>query len=103
MSIQLVFKTSTVSNSRLKTNSSRGCLINQSVKRDIICSDTCQNPAIRDTQVHKSRPMFPFFVVVENMHLARNDANGTGGRKIPIVLKKVKSLMRCVYQGQVGA
>ncbi len=41
------------------------------------------------------------FVVVENMHIAQNDANGTGGGKLPIVLKKVKSLMECVYQGQV--
>ncbi len=45
------------------------------------------------------------------MHLDRNDANGfslvrkerNGGRggKIPIVLKKVKALMECAYQGQV--
>ncbi len=44
---------------------------------------------------------FSSVVVVENMHLARNDANGTGGGKIAIVVKKVKSLMECVYQGQV--
>ncbi len=60
---------------------------------------------IRDTQVRKSKPMLSFssVVVVENMHLARNNANGTGGGNIPMVLKKVKSLMECAYQGQVGA